>query len=289
VRKRQTAEELVEELTRDPQYARRIALQDAAYERRQERLKRDETVIVADLQAAGERAISSVWDLVERGTLLHEAVVRVLLEHLAHRHLSWTRETIARALAWAPLGMVGAVAEGFSRERDDPVRSMLALAVTDIAIREADVERGATVVSALLKDPDADTRSIVVAELANGGAVDFLTENGVEGAPPNSEFGGSKGAGSDTWTSVGIDLADAARLVALIAALPGYETIQTLQLPGHSHRLMPDQAITVNWIVQGDALEVELFKDDVDAIDISISGPAERVLPIDELFAAFIE
>jgi hypothetical protein len=246
-----------------------------------------------------------VWDLVERGTLLHEAVVRVLLEHLAHRHLSWTRETIARALAWAPLGMVGAVAEGFSRERDDPVRSMLALAVTDIAIREADVERGATVVSALLKDPDADTRSIVVAELANGGAVggaiakriniefggsfDFLTENGVEGAPPNSEFGGSKGAGSDTWTSVGIDLADAARLVALIAALPGYETIQTLQLPGHSHRLMPDQAITVNWIVQGDALEVELFKDDVDAIDISISGPAERVLPIDELFAAFIE
>jgi hypothetical protein len=53
--------------------------------------------------------------------------------------------------------------------------------------------------------------------------------------------------------------------------------------------LATEEALTLTWQVRGDVVEIELFKDDVDAIDITITGSSEHIDPIDEVLAAFIE
>jgi hypothetical protein len=301
VKKPTTGEELLAELARDPDYVRRKARQEAQHKRHWERVSRDEEPIVADLIAAGAPRMQSLWDLVERKAPLTEASARVLLDHLGRGHRPWTKETIARALAFAPAAMADDVTAAFRRERDVFARPMLALAVTEMAIRGGDVERGAAVVSDLLSDAtDGDTRSVVDGGLRRGGPAgraiakavtleaDWPTPVERELLDAASRASQRPGVPSSS-TSIGLDVEAAGRLMGMIAALPGYESIETLDIPDLSNRLATEEALTLTWQVRGDVVEIELFKDDVDAIDITITGSSEHIDPIDEVLAAFIE
>lgn len=293
-----TAEEILAALANNPEYSRRKALQEEQYKRHWKRLARDEAPIVADLITTGDR-VATVWDLIERQDVLHGATVGVLLDHLERGHHSVTKENIARALAFAPADMVDPIVAAFGRERDPFVRPMLAQAIVEISIRSGDAKRGATLVSAVLADDSAaDIRSIVDEALSRGGAVgreiaeaaalDVTRPAPLEDERMETTPGATQRPESmSSSTSIGIDVGDAGRLVASIAALPGYEGIEALDIPGLSHRLAIEDAFTLTWQLKGDVVEIELFKDDVDAIDISLTGLSEHIDPIDAVLAAF--
>ena len=96
-RKSVTAEELMAQLTADPEYMGGIAKRDVELDRKAKELARFERPLLADLRAAGAD-IDSVWDLVNTRER-YPKLVPVLLAHLKREYPDKIREGIARALA----------------------------------------------------------------------------------------------------------------------------------------------------------------------------------------------
>lgn len=92
-----TAEQLMAELAKDPDYKRRVEERNAPIRERAKFLARAEAPVVAALNKAGAR-IGSVDDLVNSKDKYPE-LVPTLLEHLDRDYPPELRETIARALA----------------------------------------------------------------------------------------------------------------------------------------------------------------------------------------------
>ena len=92
-----TAAEIMEKLSKDPEYQKRRAEQEQRFREREAFLTEEEKDLVSDLHNVG-RVVSSVWDLVNTGEPYPEAVP-VLLKHLRLPYSERTREGIARALA----------------------------------------------------------------------------------------------------------------------------------------------------------------------------------------------
>jgi hypothetical protein len=96
-KQRITAKELMLELERDPEFARRKAEQEKELERREAQSKKEQTALLQELAAVGVK-VSNVWDLVN--TLApYSAAIPILLDHLKRPYSDGTREGIARSLA----------------------------------------------------------------------------------------------------------------------------------------------------------------------------------------------
>lgn len=91
-----TAEQLLAEREKDPEWVAMRAAQDAEYAARQARHRAEEQPIVADLRSVGYR-VNSVYDLVNTADGYPDAVP-VLIDHLLRPYGDRIKEGIARAL-----------------------------------------------------------------------------------------------------------------------------------------------------------------------------------------------
>ena len=94
---RKTAEELLNELTRDAEFQQREREREASRKKLEVDLSSAESGLVADLTSVGLR-VSSVWDLLTLGGG-YEAAIDVLLSHARRSYPDRIREGILRALA----------------------------------------------------------------------------------------------------------------------------------------------------------------------------------------------
>lgn len=130
--KRVTADELLAQLEKDPNFVARRNTQEHAFEAKAESLRIAEAPLVSALQVAGFD-VSSVWDLVNT-SYDYAGAVPVLLSHLERSYPSPIREGIARALGtpraidqWAVLR------KRYESERDLRVKDGLAAALSAVA------------------------------------------------------------------------------------------------------------------------------------------------------------
>jgi len=92
-----TAEEIVEELERNPEYQKMWAEKEKKLQAKLEAGLKEEEELAADLNRVGVN-VKSAWDLVNTDKP-YPAAIPVLLDHLRRPYSESTKEGIARALA----------------------------------------------------------------------------------------------------------------------------------------------------------------------------------------------
>jgi hypothetical protein len=121
-RRRQTAEELMTELAKDPEFVRMRAAKDERSRLRKERLDAIERPILASLAEVGFAA-DSIEDLVKKFVPLPEAAVDMLLRCLRECHEDRIQESLVRALAATRIPFNGqALVDCFESTSDEGLR-----------------------------------------------------------------------------------------------------------------------------------------------------------------------
>lgn len=127
-----TAKELLEQLSRDPEWVAGMAAKERERREIEAEVARAEAPVLRDLRTVGVD-IESVWDLVNTADP-YPLAIPVLLDHLQRDYPPVVTEGIARALAVREARPAwNAIARRFRRETEERVKDGLAVALAAIA------------------------------------------------------------------------------------------------------------------------------------------------------------
>lgn len=286
--KSMTAAELLAQLAVDPDHQRMAAERSAADADRERELRDDQRPIVEELRAGGVR-IKSVWDLIDAGALPADAVT-TLIRHLGRPRDPRTRDGIARALgAAAPADrdrVSSALRGALAHEQDQAVRDAILLAIGQVAGPD-DLES----LVGLLRDPRAgDARVMLLFALARYGepgraVLAAACEDPFLGPEATRQLRAASRGRQATLpaadlvdaelVSVALDRDQLPRFLLSFAAALGVPASAVEPIRAGANALVPEDATTLTVDTGNRAVvTVELFGDDVDAIDVIVRGPA---------------
>lgn len=297
-----TAAELLAELANDPDYRRREAEWTASSRVHEAKLREDERGLVSDLRRCGLN-VDSIWDLIGSQSL-PSAAVSVMIRHLQQPHEPTTRQGIVRALAGGTPAdrsrVRSALRHELSTERDQLVRDALYLAIGQVADRghldelldllndpgggEARImlllalprfgEQGRAALESMAQDP------VLGAEATHQLRTAFRSRRRPEATPP----------GGGELMSIALDRQQLPQFLDRLAAVVAVSVDDVDPLIERVGSMRPEETASVNALNNdGDPIRIEVFLDDIDAVDLYVFGPERARVALERLANDFLQ
>lgn len=299
-----TAAELLAELASDADYQRREAEWTASSRAYAMELREDERGLVSDLRRCGLR-LDSIWDVIG-AQALPSAAVSVTIRHLQQPHAPPTRQGIARVLAGgAPADrprVRSALRQALSTERDQNVRDALYSSIGQLADPDHLDE-----ILELLNDPGGgDARIMLVPALPRFGergraALEAMAQDPVLGAEarhqlhsafrrPQKPDREAAPLGGDELISIALDRQQLPLFLDRLAAVLAIPSDAVDPVIDRVDSMRPEESASVRVVTsEGVPLRIEVFLDDVDAVDLFVFGPEPARTTLDRLARDFLE
>ncbi len=293
-----TAAELLAQLAKDPDYQRREAEWTASSRAHALELREDERGLVSDLRRCGVR-LESIWDVIDSRAMPSGAVT-VMIRHLQEPHEPPIRDGIARALAGgAPADrprVRSALRHALSRERDQNVRDALYLSIGQLAEPDQLDE-----ILELMNDPGGgDARIMLLPALPRFGergraALEAMAQDPVLGAEATHQLRSAfrrrrrpdrdvTAQGGDELISIALDRKQLPLFLDRLAAVLKVPIDAVDPLIERVESMRPEDDASVTVVTnEGDPVRIEVFLDDIDAVDLFVFGPEPARAALDRL------
>ncbi len=292
-----TAAEMLDELSRDPEYVAEQAQRDLEHQRSVERLRSASRATLADLKAEGVN-VNDLQELIDRPD---PRAAPVLLRRLLSEPDAEVRSLIARTLANETGRIAWPAIKGAYREEKDPwVRESIAAALAaaaqpantpELTALVRDVANGPSrvlLLEPLIRSRDPLVRG-VLEELATD--PDLAAElaarmpRGQQALAPSSDVTDQSGLAE---TSISLDLDGLPELAYRIERAVGIspDDANAIVEAGNNTPVEHEARVAIR-TKHGD-LEIRVFVDDRDAIDLYVRGPAALVELLEGAFKELV-
>jgi len=308
-----TADELMAELNSDPKYVAERARKEEELANKEREWRRAEAPLIQDLRAIGV-VVASAWDLVNKAGKYPKALP-VLLHHLQRPYPDPVREGIARALGvreakfgWQVLIQLYQI-EREARAKDGLAAALAAIAddetISDVITLVTDTRHGPSrllLLSALERSSDPSAYKTLI-DLQNDPDLKKEIEIILRRLNKKRRSGEAKKGSSVPLRSAMGDLSEASMnfdadmvgpfLEQLARLVGGFGPGQIEEVLEVVNKLDVDAERQLHFRVRyrGEEmlLNIQIFKDDIDALDLYFFGPASLIEKIRNLMSDFCE